>query len=261
MNTTGLLAALAFCAASTLAHADDSTLRIGIEAAYPPFSFKTPEGEISGFDYDVGNALCDEMKLKCQWVVLAFDGMIPSLKVRKVDAILSSMSITPDRLKSVDFTKKYYHTPGKLAMKDDVVINDPLLDLKGKKVGVQRASTYDRYATEQLAPAGVEVVRYSSQSEASLDLASGRLDATLADIVNTDEAFIKTPAGKGFALVGPDINDPKYFGRGAGIALRKGDTANVERLNAAIDTLRTNGKYQQIMGKYFAYDIYGSTAE
>lgn len=146
-------------------------------------------------------------------------------------------------------------------MKDGVVINDPLLDLKGKKVGVQRASTYDRFATEQLAPAGVEVVRYSSQSEASLDLASGRLDATLADIVNTDEAFIKTPAGKGFALVGPDINDPKYFGRGAGIALRKGDTVNAERLNAAIDTLRTNGKYQQIMGKYFAYDIYGSTAE
>lgn len=105
MNTTGLLATLAFCAASTLAHADDSTLRIGIEAAYPPFSFKTPEGEISGFDYDIGNALCDEMKIKCQWVVLAFDGMIPSLKVRKVDAILSSMSITPDRLKSVDFTK------------------------------------------------------------------------------------------------------------------------------------------------------------
>ena len=261
MNTTGLLATLAFCAASTLAHADDSTLRIGIEGAYPPFSFKTPEGEISGFDYDIGNALCDEMKIKCQWVVLAFDGMIPSLKVRKVDAILSSMSITPDRLKSVDFTKKYYHTPGKLAMKDDVVINDPLLDLKGKKVGVQRASTYDRFATEQLAPAGVEVVRYSSQSEASLDLASGRLDATLADIVNTDEAFIKTPAGKGFALVGPDINDPSYFGRGAGIALRKGDTANAVRLNAAIDTLRTNGKYQQIMGKYFAYDIYGSTAE
>jgi len=160
-------------------------------------------------------------------------------------------------LKSVDFSEKYYHTPGKFAMKAGSLINDPLVDLKGKKVGVQRSSTYDRFATEQLEKAGVEIVRYSSQNEAFLDLASGRLDATLADIVNTDESFIKTPAGKGFALVGPDINDPKYFGRGAGIALRKGDTANAARLNAAIDAIRANGKYQQIQAKYFAFDIYG----
>lgn len=257
MNKTGLLAALALFAASTLAHADEDSLRIGIEAAYPPFSFKTPEGNISGFDYDIGNALCAEMKVKCLWVIQEFDGMIPSLKVRKIDAVLSSMSITDDRLKSVDFSKKYYHTPGKFAMKAGQVINDPLIDLKGKKVGVQRASTYDRYATEQLAPAGVDVVRYSSQSEASLDLASGRLDATLADIVNTNESFIKTPAGKDFALVGPDINDPKYFGRGAGIALRKGDAQNAARLNTAIDAIRANGTYQQVMDKYFAFDIYG----
>ncbi|MBV6750816.1 MULTISPECIES: ABC transporter substrate-binding protein [Pseudomonas] len=257
MNKTGLLGALALCAFSILAHADEDSLRIGIEAAYPPFSYKTPEGNLGGFDYDIGNALCDEMKVKCQWVIQEFDGMIPSLKVRKIDAVLSSMSITDDRLKSVDFSEKYYHTPGKFAMKAGSLINDPLVDLKGKKVGVQRSSTYDRFATEQLEKAGVEIVRYSSQNEAFLDLASGRLDATLADIVNTDESFIKTPAGKGFALVGPDINDPKYFGRGAGIALRKGDTANAARLNAAIDAIRANGKYQQIQAKYFAFDIYG----
>jgi arginine/ornithine transport system substrate-binding protein len=197
------------------------------------------------------------MKVKCEWVIQEFDGMIPSLKVRKIDAVLSSMSITEDRMKSVDFSKKYYHTPGKFAMKAGSVINDPLVDLKGKKLGVQRSSTYDRFATEQLEKAGVEVVRYSSQNEAFLDLAAGRLDATLADIVNTDESFIKTPLGKGFALAGPDINDPKYFGRGAGIAVRKGDSANVARLSAAIDAIRANGKYQQVMGKYFAFDIYG----
>jgi arginine/ornithine transport system substrate-binding protein len=241
MYKTELLGALALCVASLLAHADDDSLRIGIEAAYPPFSFKTPEGNVSGFDYDIGNALCEEMKVKCEWVIQEFDGMIPSLKVRKIDAVLSSMSITEDRMKSVDFSKKYYHTPGKFAMKAGSVINDPLVDLKGRKLGVQRSSTYDRFATEQLEKAGALVVRY----------------ATLADIVNTDESFIKTPLGKGFALTGPDINDPKYFGRGAGIAVRKGDSANVARLSAAIDAIRANGKYQQVMAKYFAFDIYG----
>ncbi|MFH6565234.1 MULTISPECIES: ABC transporter substrate-binding protein [Pseudomonas] len=257
MNKTELLGALALCAVSFLAHAEEAPLRIGIEAAYPPFSFRTPAGEISGFDYDIGNALCEEMKAKCTWVVQEFDGMIPSLKVRKVDAVLSSMSITEDRLKSVDFSKKYYHTPGKFAMKAGNVLTDPKVDLKGKRLGVQRSSTYDRFATEQLEPAGVVVVRYSTQNEAFLDLASGRLDATLADIVYTDESFIKTPAGKDYALVGPDINDPKYFGRGAGIAVRKGDTANAARLSAAIDAIRANGKYDQVMAKYFTYDIYG----
>lgn len=257
MNKTELLGALTLCAASFLAHADEGSLRIGIEAAYPPFSFKTPEGNVSGFDYDIGNALCEEMKVRCEWVIQEFDGMIPSLKVRKIDAVLSSMSITEDRMKSVDFSKKYYHTPGKFAMKAGNVINDPLVDLKGKKVGVQRSSTYDRFATEQLEKAGASIVRYSSQNEAFLDLAAGRLDATLADVVNTNESFIKTPLGNGFALVGPDINDPKYFGKGAGIAVRKGDSANVARLSAAIDAIRSNGKYQQVMAKYFAFDIYG----
>ncbi|KIY41731.1 ABC transporter substrate-binding protein [Pseudomonas sp. 10-1B] len=257
MNKTGFLGALTLCACSALAQADEGSLRIGIEAAYPPFSYRTPEGEIAGFDYDIGNALCAQMQVRCQWVVQEFDGMIPSLKVRKIDAVLSSMSITEDRLKSVDFTDKYYHTPGKFTMKAGSQILDPAQDLKGKKLGVQRASTYDRFATEQLEGAGVEVVRYAAQSEAFLDLVAGRLDATLADIVNTEESFIKTPAGQGFALVGPDINDPRYFGRGAGIAVRKGDTANLARLNAAIAAIRVNGTYQQVQAKYFPFDIYG----
>jgi arginine/ornithine transport system substrate-binding protein len=257
MNKIALLGALALSAISTLSVASQDSLRIGIEAAYPPFAFKTADGKISGFDYDIGNALCAEMQVKCEWVEQEFDGLIPSLKVRKVDAVLSSMSITADRLKSVDFSKKYYHTPGKLAMKAGSVINDPLVDLKGKKVGVQRASTYDRYASDKFEKAGIEVVRYASQNEAFLDLTSGRLDATLADVINIDEGFIKTDAGKGFALVGPDFNDPQYFGNGAGIAVRKGDSENAARISAAIDAIRANGKYQDVQAKYFAFDIYG----
>lgn len=256
MNKIALLGALALSALGSMAQAQDS-LRIGIEAAYPPFAFKTPEGKIGGFDYDIGNALCAEMQVKCQWVEQEFDGLIPSLKVRKVDAVLSSMSITPDRLKSVDFTQKYYHTPGKLVMKAGSELKDPLTDLKGKRLGVQRASTYDRYATDKFAAAGVEVVRYGSQNEAFLDLASGRIDASLADVVNISEGFLKTEGGKGFALVGPDFNDPQYFGNGAGIAVRKGDAATAEKFNQAIAALRSNGKYEEVQSKYFSYDIYG----
>jgi arginine/ornithine transport system substrate-binding protein len=257
MKKIVLLGALALTAFSALVQAEDKPLRIGIEAAYPPFAFKTPEGNITGFDYDIGNALCEEMKVKCQWIEQEFDGLIPALKVRKFDAVLSSMTITEERKKSVDFTGKYYQTPVKLAMKAGTVINDPLVDLKGKKVGVQRASVYDRYATEVYAPAGIEVVRYSSQNEIFLDMTAGRLDATLADAVNIDDGFLKTDAGKGYALVGPDYTEQKYFGEGAGIAVRKGDKALADKITAAIAAIRANGKYKEVQDKYFKFDVYG----
>ena len=257
MKKITLLGALLLSALTPLVQAAEGTLRIGIEAAYPPFAMKTPDGQITGFDYDIGMALCEEMQVKCVWIEQEFDGLIPALKVRKFDAVLSSMSITPDRLKSVDFSAKYYNTPARLAMKEGTVINDPVTDLKGKKVGVQRASTYDRYATEKFVPVGIEVVRYGSQNEIFLDLVAGRVDATLADVVNIDDGFIKTDAGKGFALVGPDVTDVAYFGEGQGIAVRKGDKALADKLTAAIAAIRANGKYQAVQDKYFQFNVYG----
>lgn len=158
--------------------AADKPLRLGIEAAYPPFAYKEASGQIAGFDVDIGNALCDEMKTECQWVEQEFDGLIPSLKVKKVDAILSSMTITDDRRKSVDFSGKYYYSPARLVMKAGSEVAADFSDLKGKRIGVQRSTTTDRFASAVLAAQGVEVVRYSSQNEIYLDLMSARLDGT-----------------------------------------------------------------------------------
>jgi arginine/ornithine transport system substrate-binding protein len=234
MNKFALFGALALSLFSLTATADEAKpIRIGIEAGYPPFSMKTSDGKLTGFDVDLGDALCEQMKVKCTWVEQEFDGLIPALKVKKIDAILSSTTITGSTVK------------------------DPLTELKGKKVGVLRASTHDRFATEVLAPAGINLVRYGSQQEANLDMLAGRVDALLADSVNLDDGFLKTDAGKGFAFVGPEYNDPKYFGGGAGIAVRKGDTALAEQFNKAITDIRANGKYKQVQDKYFDFDVYG----
>lgn len=108
-----------------------------------------------------------------------------------------------------------------------------------------------------LAKAGAEVVRYTSQDEIYLDLVAGRLDATFADSIPLQTGFLDTPRGKGYAFVGPEFKDPKYFGEGAGIAVRKGDAELVGKLNAAIDAIRADGTYKRIEGKYFKSDIYG----
>ncbi|EJY59816.1 arginine/ornithine binding protein AotJ [Pseudomonas aeruginosa CIG1] len=258
MKKLALLGALALSVLSLPTFAADKPVRIGIEAAYPPFSLKTPDGQLAGFDVDIGNALCEEMKVQCKWVEQEFDGLIPALKVRKIDAILSSMTITDERKRSVDFTNKYYNTPARFVMKEGASLNDPKADLKGKKAGVLRGSTADRYASAELTPAGVEVVRYNSQQEANMDLVAGRLDAVVADSVNLEDGFLKTDAGKGYAFVGPQLTDAKYFGEGVGIAVRKGDSELAGKFNAAIDALRANGKYKQIQDKYFSFNVYGS---
>lgn len=98
MKKLVMFGALALSMLSLTAVAEDAKpIRIGIEAGYPPFSMKTPDGKLAGFDVDIGDALCAQMKVKCTWVEQEFDGLIPALKVKKIDAILSSMTITDDR--------------------------------------------------------------------------------------------------------------------------------------------------------------------
>lgn len=257
MKKLALLGGLALSLIAANLFAAERPLRLGIEAAYPPFAFKTADGQIDGFDHDIGNALCAEMKVECTWVEQEFDGLIPSLKVKKVDAILSSMTITAERRNSVDFTNKYYYSPARLVMKAGSEVDADFSNLKGKRIGVQRSTTTDRFASEVLAAQGVEVVRYSSQNEIYLDVISGRLDGTLADAIPVNEGFLKTDNGKGFAFVGPSFTDPKYFGEGAGIAVRKGDSELLAKLNAAIKAVRDSGEYQKIQAKYFDFDIYG----
>ncbi|PRA22354.1 ABC transporter substrate-binding protein [Pseudomonas poae] len=257
MKKLSLISALALgLIASGPLLAAEKTLRIGIEAAYPPFASKTEEGKIVGFDYDIGNALCAQMKVKCVWVEGEFDGLIPSLKVKKIDMALSSMTINEDRKKSVDFTHKYYFTSSRLVMKDGAVVDDQYASLKGKTVGVQRATTTDRYATEVFEPKGITVKRYSNNEEIYMDLAAGRLDAIFADTIPLND-FLQMPRGKGYAFVGPELKDPKYVGEGAGIAVRKGNEALVSELNTAIDGIRASGEYQKISQHYFKADIYG----
>jgi arginine/ornithine transport system substrate-binding protein len=251
-----LAALLSLAGTSASAQAPDwKKIRIGVEGAYPPFSEVGTDGKLKGFDIDIAYALCAEMKAECVLVQQEWDGMIPSLQARKFDAIIASMAITEERKKSVAFTNKYYNTPAWLVARAGTPADQSAAAWKGKKIGVQRTTTHDRYVTEHFKDS--EIVRYAKQDEVFLDLAAGRIDAAMCDSVAADLGFLKKPAGKGFARVGAPIDDPAIFGIGSGIALRKTDTALLQKLNAAIAAIRANGTYKKIQDRYFDFDIFG----
>jgi arginine/ornithine transport system substrate-binding protein len=241
------------------ANAQLKKIRIGVEGAYPPFSQIDPSGKLSGFDIDITNALCATMKVECVLVQQAFDGMIPALQSRKIDAVIASMSITEERKKAVDFSDKYYQTPARFVVKTGAKLVATPDGLKGKKIGVQRATIHDRYATDFFKSA--QIVRYTKQDEVFLDMTAGRVDAALVDIIAAQQGFLKTPQGKGFEFTGPVYDDPKYFGVGAGVALRKGNDALRGEFNNAIAAIRANGTYKKIQDKYFDFDVYGATLD
>ncbi len=243
-------------AAGTVQAKDWKKVRIGVEGAYPPFSWTTADGELKGFDIDIAMALCKAMGAECKLVAQDWDGIIPALLAKKYDCIIASMSITEERKKKVAFTNKYYNTPAKFIARKGFVKEWTQDTVKGKAVGVQRATTHDSYLTDNYGK-DVTIKRYATQDDAYLDLAAGRVDFLLADSVALDDGFLKKPEGKDYEFVGPDMLDERWFGKGVGVALRKQDKDLVEMLNKAIKQIRADGTYKKIQDKYFDFNVYG----
>ena len=252
-----LIAVLALAlAAGTVQAKEWKKIRVGVEGAYPPFSYVTPKGELAGFDIDIAKALVAAMGKDIQLVSQDWDGIIPALLARKYDAIIASMSITEERKKKVAFSNKYYNTPAKFVCPKGAMSEFSRDSIKGKKIGVQRATIHDRYLTDNYGK-DVEIKRYATQDEAYLDLVAGRVDMLLADSVAISDGFLKKPEGQDYQFIGPDLNDPKWFGEGTGIAIRKEDQDLVEMFNQAIEQIRADGTYKKIQDKYFDFNVYG----
>jgi arginine/ornithine transport system substrate-binding protein len=237
---------------------ETAVLKVAIDPTYEPFTFKSADGNPTGFDVDVASALCEQIKRKCEFVEQVWDSMIPGLNAKKYDVIISSMSATEERKLEIDFTDKYYQTPSRIVLKKGTKFTD-LASLKGKKIGVLKGSTQEKYAMDTLKPVGVVVNSYEAQDQVYLDIKSGRLDGTVADFLEVTGGFLSKPEGAKYEFVGPVLSDVKYFA-GAAVALRKGEDKLKGELNEAIKAIRSNGTYKTLNDKYFAkynMDVYG----
>ncbi|WP_314090051.1 transporter substrate-binding domain-containing protein [Shinella sp. M31] len=255
LKTIALAAAIGL---SAISGAAAEQVRVGFAAEpYPPFTSPDASGNWEGWEVDFMKAICAEAKLDCVITPVAWDGIIPALTTNKIDMIIGSMSITAERLQTIDFSDKYYNSPPGIIGAKDAKFDATPEGLAGKTLGVQVATIHQVYANKYFGAAGATVKEYQTQDEANNDLAAGRIDAVQADSIALGD-FLKTEQGSACCdMKGTVKDDPEILGLGVGVGLRKGETELKDKINAAIKAIRANGTYDTFSKKYFDFDVYG----
>lgn len=237
-------------ALSGAASAAAETIRMGAEGAYPPFNYVAEDGQLKGFDIDLGNAICAELKAECVWSTNEWSGIIPALQASKFDIIASSMAITEARREQVSFSDPYYFNAMRFVASKDLDLKDVTpATAEGMVIGTQSGSIAADMLKEFFPDN--EVKLYPTLGEAFLDMKSSRLDLLVESKIASADWLAK---GEDCCVfVGEEFLQDGTLG--AGLAFRKEDNALRERVNAALATLVGNGTYETIRKKYFDFDI------
>ncbi|MBD1550643.1 transporter substrate-binding domain-containing protein [Pseudomonas typographi] len=244
------LSALALCLSAGSALAKEyKVLRFGVDPSYAPFESKAADGSLVGFDIDLGNAICKELKVTCKWVENDFDGMIPGLNANKFDGVISSLTVTPAREKAIDFSDELFSGPTALVYKKGSGLSDDVASLKGKTVGYEQGTIQEAYAKAVLDKAGVTTKAYQNQDLVYADLVSGRLDASLQDMLQAELGFLKSPQGAEYEVSKPFESD--LLPAKTAVGIKKGNKDLQTLLNKGIKALHDDGTYAEIQKKHF----------
>lgn len=235
MKKIVLAATIAAFTAGTVA-AD--TVRMGTEGAYPPYNFINDDGEVDGFERELGDKLCEIAGLDCIWVVNDWDSIIPNLVSGNYDTIIAGMSITDERDEVIDFTQEYYPSDPSAYMALAGA------EVSGDIVAAQSATIQASY----IASSGATVVEFASPDETVAAVRSGEVDSVLAD--RAFLADIVADSNGELVFVGDNVS----VGGGVGIGVRESDGDLKTALNAAIDVAKADGSLNEMIKRWFDID-------
>ena len=246
-----IVAGVVMAVTAVAAQADDKVYKVGMDQTdYPPFATKDASGKWSGWEVELAWAVCEAAKIKCELFPTAWDGIIPALQESKIDFIFASMSITDERKEQVDFSNFYYNNTtiiiGPKSDSTKIDFDNPE-SMKGKVLGAQNATIHSKFLQKRFGSAA-EVKTYDGLDTALADLAAGRIEY-VQETRSTLAPFLRTDAGKDYEETAIVPEDP-IMGEGVGAAVRKGDKETLDKLNAAIKEVVTNGTYDALVKKY-----------
>ncbi len=223
----------------------DEILRVATEGAYAPFNYTNADGSLGGFDVEMANAICDDMKVTCEIMAQDWDGIIPGLKAGKYDAIVAAMSVTPERAQQVSFTDPYFsNTLVFLAKQGSSFDPSNPDDINTNSIAAQRSTISSQWLEGEYPDANMML--YDTLSNAFLDLGSGRVDAMVSDKLPAIE-WLSSESGSGYVLKGDEIDIKDNFA----IAVRPGDELE-GRINQALANIKADGTYDALNDKYFS---------
>lgn len=219
------------------------TVRIATEGAYAPYNFINEAGQPAGFEIDLGNEICLRAGLTCEFVITAWDSMIPNLLAGNYDIIMAGMSITEERLQTIDFTEDYYPPdPAVFVVRAGATFNFDALS--GARLGAQTATIQAGYLQDNFA-AGNTVVLFDTFEAAVNDLLAGNLD-----IVMIDGGFVAPiieATNGAIVLAGPEVT----LGGGVAGGIRKEDTALRDTFTRIIAEMKADGSLNALITEWF----------
>lgn len=237
------------CMSFSLATAAEAeTLRVGTEATYAPFEFAAADGSLTGFDVELIRAIGKEAGFdNVEIANMPFDGLIPAIMTSQIDTIIAAMSITEERAKRVDFSEPYY-TSGLsvLILEENTSKYGKVDDLKGQYLCAQIGTT-GAMTAEKLSPGKVKA--FNTEPEAFMELKAKGCEGVVNDRPINLYFLSQSDASEGVTEINEVLTAEKY-----GIAVRKGNTELLDKLNAALKKLHDNGTYAEIYRKWFKLD-------
>lgn len=224
---------------------DGENFTYAMSGTYKPFNYKE-NGELVGFDVEIAEAIAEKMGYEGTPKVTPWETILEGLKIGKYDAIIGSMAITEERSKQVDFSRPYYRSGAQIfVMNDNSEINS-VEDLKGKKIGVVKSSTFGDVAREY----SDQVKEYASDVIALQDLPTGRIDAVITDQI------VGLVAKQENGLEIKEVGEPLWVDEMA-IPVEKGNKELLEKINIALEEIIEDGTYDKISEKWFGKSILG----
>lgn len=221
-------------------------LRVGAFAANPPWEFRQESGEIVGFEVDLVRDVARRLGREATFVNMQFQGLFPAVSSGQVDMAISSVTITPERLKSLSFAQPYYDSDQALAVRAGAALRS-LENMRRKVVGVVSASTGDIWTREHRERLGfAEVRRYPGLNEALLDLGAGRIDGFVSDI----PALLYFRASQKAAI---DVAQRIPTGERYSVMLAKGSPL-LGPVDRAIGEMKQDGTLASIHRKWFGVE-------
>jgi len=220
-------------------------IRVGTESTFPPFVFRGSGGELAGFDIDLASEVLSRLGRKPRFVGAAFDALIPALVEGKIDMIAGGLSVTPERLERVDFSKVYFTSKDAVVTRANDTRPADMAALRGKTVAVQARTTQDDYLTIE---GRVLLRRFQSSREALRAVLSGGADAAFMD-AEVAKSFLSGDAdfGRGLAVA---FENSLSLG-GMAFAFRKIDNSFVRDVNGVLDELVSEGYLEKLENKWF----------